>query len=120
MKASLNPRVNQFSISIVTERHWECIKSVVHIRNNKIFKNFELQKTRFLEEGKVDGYGRVGERHLFHGSTMENNNIIVKENFAVNVSVDSEERKKSMLFGLGIYLSPLPELRMMYGERLLL
>ena len=51
---------------------------------------------------------------------MENNNIIVKKNFAVNVSVDSEERKKSMLFGLGIYLSPLPELRMMYGERLLL
>ena len=49
-----------FSISIVTERHWECIKSVVHIRNNKIFKNFELQKTRFLEEGKVDEYGRVG------------------------------------------------------------
>ena len=105
----------------VTDRHWESVKSVVHIRNDKISKDFESQKTKFQEEGKVDEYGRVTERLFFHGSSLENINIIVEENFAVDIlPLDSEKREKSMLFGLGVYLSPLPGVSMMYGDGLLL
>ena len=105
----------------VTDRHWDSVKSIVYIRNEKISQAFENQRARFLEEAKVNEHGRVPERFLFHGSSMQNINIIVEENFAVDVlPKDSEKREKSMLFGLGVYLSPLPGVSMMYGDGLLL
>jgi len=105
----------------VTDRHWDCVNSIVYIRNDKITKKFENQRARFLGEAKVNEHGRVPETFLFHGSSMENINIIVEENFAVDVLPrDSVKREKSMLFGLGVYLSPLPGVSMMYGDGLLL
>merc|ERR1711874_719895 len=102
----------------VTDRHWDSVKSIVYIRNEKISQDFENQRARFLEEAKVNEHGRVPERFLFHGSSMQNINIIVEENFAVDVL--PKDREKSMLFGLGVYLSPLPGVSMMYGDGLLL
>jgi len=105
----------------VTDRHWDSVKSIVYIRNDKIAQDFENQRARFLEEAKVNEHGRVGERLLFHGSSMENINIIVEQNFSVDVLPrNSEKREKSMLFGVGVYLSPLPGVSMMYGDGLLL
>merc|ERR1712088_1097204 len=105
----------------VTDRHWDSVKSIVYIRNEKISQDFENQKTKFQQEAKVNEHGRVQERFLFHGSAMENINIIVEKNFAVDVLPrDSERREKSMLFGVGAYLSPLPGVSMMYGDGLLL
>merc|ERR1711953_993806 len=105
----------------VTDRHWDSVKSIVYIRNDKIAQDFENQRARFLEEAKVNEHGRVGERFLFHGSSMETINIIVEQNFSVDVLPrNSEKREKSMLFGVGVYLSPLPGVSMMYGDGLLL
>merc|ERR1711997_512871 len=105
----------------VTDRHWDSVKSIVYIRNEKISQDFENQKTKFQQEAKVNEHGLVQERFLFHGSAMENINIIIEKNFAVDVLPrDSERREKSMLFGVGAYLSPLPGVSMMYGDGLLL
>jgi len=104
-----------------TDRPWDCVKSIVYIRNEKISQEFENQKTTFLEEAKVNEHGKVAEKLYFHGSSMENINIIVEENFSLDILPrDSEKREKSMLFGAGVYLSPLPGVSMMYGEGLLL
>merc|ERR1711997_1296824 len=87
----------------VTDRHWDSVKSIVYIRNDKIAQDFENQRASFLEEGKVNEHGRVPERFFFHGSSMENINIIVEENFSIDVLPrNSEKREKSMLFGVGV------------------
>jgi len=105
----------------VTDRHWDSVKSIVYIRNDKIAQDFENQRAKFLEEAKVNEHGRVEERFFFHGSSSQNINIIVEQNFSVNVLPrNSEKREKSMLFGVGVYLSPLPGVSMMYGDGLLL
>merc|ERR1712048_476372 len=105
----------------VTDRHWDSVKSIVYIRNDKIAQDFENQRATFLEEGKVNEHGGVPEKFFFHGSSMENINIIVEENFSIDVLPrNSEKREKSMLFGVGVYLSPLPGVSMMYGDGLLL
>merc|ERR1711997_1119580 len=105
----------------VTDRHWDSVKSIVYIRNDKIAQDFENQRANFLEEAKVNEHGRVPERFFFHGTSSQNINIIVEQNFSVNVLPrNSEKREKSMLFGVGVYLSPLPGVSMMYGDGLLL
>jgi len=105
----------------VTDRHWDSIKSIVYVRNEKIAQDFENQRAKFLEEAKVNEHGRVPERFFFHGSSSQNINIIVEQNFSLDVLPrNSEKREKSMLFGVGVYLSPLPGVSMMYGDGLLL
>ena len=105
----------------VTDRHWDSIKSIVYIRNEQIAQDFENQRAKFLEEAKVNEHGRVPERFFFHGSSSQNINIIVEQNFSLEVLPrNSEKREKSMLFGVGVYLSPLPGVSMMYGDGLLL
>merc|ERR1712183_1020912 len=105
----------------VTDRHWDSVKSIVYIRNDKIAQDFENQRAKFLEEGKVNEHGRVEERFFFHGSSSQNINIIVEQNFSLDLLPrNSEKREKSMLFGVGVYLSPLPGVSMMYGDGLLL
>merc|ERR1711997_23978 len=90
----------------VTDRHWDSVKSIVYIRNDKIAQDFENQRAKFQEEAKVNEHGRVPERFFFHGTSSQNINIIVEQNFSVNVLPrNSEKREKSMLFGVGVYLS---------------
>ena len=71
-----------------------------------------------MEEAKLNEYGKVPEKYFFHGSSLENINIIVEDNFSLDIMPRNNE--KSMLFGAGVYLSPLPGVSMMYGEGLLL
>ena len=97
---------------------WDSLDSIVHVENKKIKQDFEEQKRIFETEGKVDKYGKVTEYLLFHGTSNENMNLIVENNF----SIDSlpAERGKVMLFGRGVYFSELPGVSLMYGDKLLL
>jgi len=104
---------------LVTRSPWQAIKSVVHVNNPDLSREFEEEKLRLLKQGKVDEHGLVRETLLFHGSENENINIIVEENFSVDHQPQGK-REKTMLFGRGLYMSPLPGVGLMYGQTLLL
>merc|ERR1711915_994892 len=94
------------------------LDSIVHFSNPDLEKDFENQRQLFETEGKVDKYGNVSELLLFHGTTNENINKIVKSNFCIdNLPIN---RGKLMLFGKGVYFSELPGVSLMYGESILL
>merc|ERR1712029_85657 len=99
-------------------RHWDSLDSIVHINNQDLERNFESQRQLFENEGKVDKYGNVPELLLFHGTTNENINKIVEDNF--NIDILPMNRGKLMLFGTGVYFSELPGVSLMYGESILL
>merc|ERR1711973_294884 len=99
-------------------RHWDSLDSIVHINNQDLERNYERQKQIFENEGKVDKYGNVPELLLFHGTTNENINKIVDDNF--NIDILPMNRGKLMLFGKGVYFSELPGVSLMYGESLIL
>jgi len=98
---------------------WQSIKSVVHLTNPALSRQFEAERARLLKERKVDEHGLVRETLLFHGSENEKINIILEENFRVDQQPGGG-REKAMLFGRGVYMSPLPGVSLMYGETLLL
>ena len=56
---------------------------------------------------------------MYHGSSLENIDKIVSEGFCLDSEPGESGRKKQMLFGRGVYLSPLPGVGMMYGDSLL-
>jgi len=98
--------------------YWDSLDSIVHINNQDLERNYESQKQLFENEGKVDKYGNVPELLLFHGTTNENINKIVDDNF--NIDILPMNRGKLMLFGKGVYFSELPGVSLMYGESLIL
>ena len=104
---------------LVSRAPWESIKSVVHLTNPGLSQQFEEERQLLLKQRKVDEHGLVRETLLFHGSENENVNIIVEENFSVEHQPVGK-REKTMLFGRGLYMSPLPGVSLMYGETLLL
>merc|ERR1711994_1002465 len=57
---------------------------------------------------------------MYHGSSLESINKIVSEGFCLDSEPEDAARRKLMLFGRGVYLSPLPGVSMMYGDGLLL
>ena len=63
---------------------------------------------------------RDEERLMYHGSSLESINKIVSEGFCLDSEPEDAARRKLMLFGRGVYLSPLPVVSMMYGDGLLL
>jgi len=103
----------------VTRAPWQSIKSVVGLNNPSLRQQFEEERQRLGGQGKVDEHGLVRETLLFHGSENENIKIIVEENFSV-AHQPGGKREKAMMFGRGVYLSPLPGVSLMYGETLLL
>ena len=69
--------------------------------------------------------GIVDELLLFHGTTTSCIQDIIKNNFKVEalpqqLTMSNQPRKKSMIFGKGIYFSPIPALSLLYGNGLLL
>ena len=69
------------------------------------------QRQKFARSHKVTEHGRVEERMMYHGSSLENINKIVTEGFCLDAEPEDRERRKLMLFGRGVYLSPLPGVR---------
>jgi len=64
--------------------YWDSLDSIVHINNPDLEKNYENKKQLFENEGRVDKYGNVPELLLFHGTTNENINKIVLDNFNID------------------------------------
>ena len=97
---------------------WDALNSVVYIRNPMLETQFEAMKSEFKRDGKVNAFGDVEESMLFHGTSIENLNKIVENNFSLEHL--PAERGKLMFFGRGIYFSQLPGVSLMYGTGLLL
>ena len=97
---------------------WNALNSVVYIRNPQLETLFEAMKSKFKSEGKVNAFGDVEETLLFHGTSNENLNQIVENNFSLEHL--PAERGKLMFFGRGMYFSQLPGVSLMYGTGLLL
>ena len=101
------------------------ITSITHIENEKSAQTFENQKRKFEEEKIVDVDGHVKELFLFHGTSLSNLHRIASENFIIDAtpiqkSTQNDARKKTMIYGQGIYLTELPALSLTYGNGLLL
>jgi len=113
-KSSNDPKLPRKKII----NHWDSLDSIVHINNQDLERKYESQRQLFENEGKVDKYGNVPELLLFHGTTNENINKIVVDNF--NIDNLPMNRGKLILFGKGVYFSELPGVSLMYGESLIL
>ena len=97
---------------------WNALNSVVYIRNPKLETQFEAMKSKFKTDGKVNAFGDVEETMVFHGTSNENLNQIIENNFSLDHLPTDKE--KLTFFGRGIYFSPLPGVSLMYGTGLLL
>ena len=103
---------------------YDSIESITYIKNKTLEAVYENRKEIFKHENKVDSNKNVNEVLLFHGTAIQNIESIIENNFLIDCfpHTDGEEngRKKSMLFGRGIYFSELPGVSLMYGRGLLL
>ena len=97
---------------------WDALNSLVYIRNTQLETLFEAMKSKFKSEGKVNAFGDVEETLLFHGTSNENLNQIVENNFSLEHL--PAERGKLLFYGHGMYFSQLPGVSLMYGTGLLL
>ena len=103
----------------------DAIESITYINNEKLETDYAVQKEAFKQQNKVDQQGEVAELFLFHGTSFENIDSIITNNFLVDHLPHQQnevngDRKKAMLFGRGIYFSELPDVSLMYGSGLLL
>ena len=76
------------------------------VHNEKLELEYANQKQVFKIKGKVNPLGNVKELLLFHGTAYENIESIIITNFHIDSSPfheGTQGRKKSMLFGRGIY-----------------
>ena len=101
------------------------IASITHIENERSTQAYENQKRKFKEEQKVEADGSVKELYLFHGTSISNLHKIATENFIIDAypiqkNAQDEVRKKTMIYGRGVYLTELPALSLTYGDGLLL
>jgi len=103
----------------------DAIESITYIENNESTAAYEKQKALFKEQGKLNKDGKVDELLLFHGTAVSSIDSILSTNFVVDSlpqqrNSQNEQRKKTMMFGRGIYFSELPAVSLMYGNGLLL
>merc|ERR1719410_3340353 len=103
----------------------DAIESITYIENDNTTKRYEEQKHLFLKEGKVNDTGKVDEMLLFHGTAVASLDNILASNFMLDalplqVNTQNETRKKTMMFGRGVYFSEIPAISLMYGNGLLL
>merc|ERR1719320_712080 len=103
----------------------DAIESITYIENDESTAAYEKQKALFKEQGKLNKDGKVDELLLFHGTAVSSIDSILSTNFVVDSlpqqrNSQNEQRKKTMMFGRGIYFSELPAVSLMYGNGLLL
>jgi len=103
---------------------YDSIESITYIENKSIEVAYEKQMEIFKHENKVDDNNMVKEVLLFHGTAVQNIDSIINYNFLIDSLPRNEgeekSRKKSMLFGRGVYFSELPGVSLLYGSGLLL
>lgn len=103
----------------------DAIDSITYIENDETTSKYEEQRDLFVKEGKVNDTGKVEEMLLFHGTAVASLENILSSNFMLDalplqVNTQNETRKKTMMFGRGIYFSEIPAISLMYGNGLLL
>ena len=103
----------------------DAIDSITYIENDETTKRYGEQRDLFLKEGKVNDTGKVEEMLLFHGTAVASMDNILASNFLLDalplqVNTQNETRKKTMMFGRGVYFSEIPAISLMYGNGLLL
>ena len=103
----------------------DSIETIIYVENKQLKQTYEDQRRSFKHQGKVNEAGTVDELLLFHGTTTSCIQDIIKNNFKVEalpqqLTMSNQPRKKSMIFGKGIYFSPIPALSLLYGNGLLL
>ena len=103
----------------------DAIESIFYIENKQSSTAYEMQKEIFKQAGKLGKNGKVEEMLLFHGTAVSSVESILTSNFLVDAlpqqkNIQQEKRKKTMMFGRGVYFSELPAISLMYGNGLLL
>ena len=103
----------------------EAVESITYIENDESTKRYEEQRELFKKSGKVNDMGKVDEMLLFHGTAVASIENILESNFLVDalpkqVNTMNETRKKTMMFGRGVYFSEIPSISLMYGNGLVL
>lgn len=103
----------------------DAIESITYIENDDSTAAYEKQKDLLKQQGKVNENGQVDELLLFHGTSVSSIDNILSTNFIVDSlpqqrNSQNEQRKKTMMFGRGVYFSELPAVSLMYGNGLLL
>ena len=103
----------------------DAIESITYIENKQSSAAYEIQKEIFKKEGKLGNNGKVEEMLLFHGTAVSSVIRILTTNFILDAlpqqkNVQHEKRKKTMMFGRGVYFSELPAISLMYGNGLIL
>eukprot|EP00092_Neocalanus_flemingeri_P102324 GFUD01130881.1.p1 GENE.GFUD01130881.1~~GFUD01130881.1.p1 ORF type:complete len:702 (+),score=200.18 GFUD01130881.1:81-2186(+) len=103
----------------------DAIESITYIENKESTEAYKKQKDVFEKQGKVDENINVEEMLLFHGTAVASLDSILNSNFIVDalpqqLNTQNEQRKKTMMFGRGVYFSELPAISLMYGNGLLL
>merc|ERR1711923_147256 len=103
----------------------DAIESITYIENDESTMQYEEQRKLFKQQGKVNKDGKVDEMLLFHGTAISSLDNILASNFVVDAipvqqNCMNETRKKTMMFGRGVYFSEMPSVSLMYGNGLLL
>ena len=103
----------------------DAIESIIYIDNKESSAAYEKQKESFKQNGTIGKNGKVEEMLLFHGTAVSSLESIIATNFIVDAlpqqkNTHNEQRKKTMMFGRGVYFSELPAISLMYGNGLLL
>ena len=103
----------------------DAIESITYIENDESTMQYEEQRKLFKQQGKVNKDGKVDEMLLFHGTAISSLDNILASNFVVDAipvqqNTMNETRKKTMMFGRGVYFSEMPSVSLMYGNGLLL
>ena len=101
------------------------IDTITYIENETLMKTYENQRKTFQYQGKVNKQGLVNEMLLFHGTSWSCVHQIATNNFDIEaipkqLTTNNQTRKKSMLFGKGVYFSEIPALSLIYGDGLIL
>jgi len=103
----------------------DAIESITYIENDALNSIYEQQRELFQQQGKVNENGKVDEMLLFHGTAVSSLDSILSSNFMVDAmpvqqNTANETRKKTMMFGRGVYFSEMPSVSLMYGNGLVL
>ena len=103
----------------------DAIESITYIENDEAMVKYEKQRELFKEQGKVNDQGKVDELLLFHGTAVASLDNILSSNFVLDAAPiqqnsNQETRKKTMMFGKGVYFSEMPSVSLMYGNGLVL
>lgn len=96
------------------------IESITYINHPRLEREYEAKKVEFRRT-----HGQDSEVLMFHGTALASIENILENNFSIDhlpmrMDMNNETRKKTALYGRGVYFSELPAISLLYGDGLLL